>query len=311
MTVLIDPPAWPAHGTVFSHVVSDASLDELHRFAAATGLSARAFDLDHYDVPKHRYDELVAAGATPVDGRELVRRLIRSGLRVPARARPERVSTALHRRWGRLWAQHLPRADAGAVDRLGRELLRRWSQPHRHYHDLTHLTAVLAALDVLEHAGTPFGSDPAVVRLAAWFHDAVYDADPSAPAGTDEEASARLALDLLDEDALRVPTHQAAETARLVRVTAAHRPSSDDAAAAALCDADLAVLAGPAEDYERYRVAVRADFAHVDDDAWARGRAHVLRSLLEAPTLFTTAYGRARWEVPARANLARELEALT
>ncbi|KFD43446.1 hypothetical protein IU11_11445 [Cellulosimicrobium sp. MM] len=75
MTVLIDPPAWPAHGTLFSHLVSDASLTELHAFAASIGVSPRAFDLDHYDVAAERYDVAVAAGAVPVGGRELARRL--------------------------------------------------------------------------------------------------------------------------------------------------------------------------------------------------------------------------------------------
>jgi hypothetical protein len=90
MTVLIDPPAWPAHGMLWSHLVSDTSLDELHAFAAAADVPARAFDLDHYDVPDRRYDELVAAGAVPVDGKELVTRLIASGLRVRARDRVRR-----------------------------------------------------------------------------------------------------------------------------------------------------------------------------------------------------------------------------
>ncbi|AAT88711.1 hypothetical protein ATY41_06755 [Leifsonia xyli subsp. xyli] len=84
MTVLIDPPAWHAHGMLWSHLVSDSSIDELHAFAAA-GVPARAFDLDHYDIPDKRYDELIAAGARPVPGRELVARLIASGLRVRAR----------------------------------------------------------------------------------------------------------------------------------------------------------------------------------------------------------------------------------
>ena len=87
MTVLIDPPAWPAHGTLFSHLVSDDSLAELHAFAAAQGLPRRGFDRDHYDVPDHRVDALIAAGAQHVDGHELVRRLIASGLRVTARER--------------------------------------------------------------------------------------------------------------------------------------------------------------------------------------------------------------------------------
>jgi Protein of unknown function (DUF4031) len=93
VTVLIDPPRWPAHGRLWSHLVSDASLDELHEFAAAAGIPHRAFDLDHYDVPEGRYDDLVVAGAHPVSGKELLRRLVASGLRVPARDRRDGVPT--------------------------------------------------------------------------------------------------------------------------------------------------------------------------------------------------------------------------
>ncbi|SDP43089.1 Protein of unknown function [Pedococcus dokdonensis] len=90
MTIWIDPPAWPAHGRLWSHLVSDTSYDELHDFAAAQGLPSRGFEGDHYDVPEERYAALVSAGATPVDGREVVRILQRSGLRIQKR-RHERV----------------------------------------------------------------------------------------------------------------------------------------------------------------------------------------------------------------------------
>ena len=89
MTVLIDPPVWPAHDTVWAHLVSDSSLDELHAFAAAAGIPPRAFDHDHYDVPEGRWHELVELGATPVTGRELLRRLQVSGLRVTQREKRE------------------------------------------------------------------------------------------------------------------------------------------------------------------------------------------------------------------------------
>ena len=72
---------------LWGHLVSDSSLDELHAFAARVGLPRRGFDLDHYDVPDFRYDELVAAGAIPVSYRELVERLQASGLRVTQRKR--------------------------------------------------------------------------------------------------------------------------------------------------------------------------------------------------------------------------------
>jgi hypothetical protein len=87
---MVDPPSWPAHGRLWSHLASDTSLEELHALAAAAGLPERGFEGDHYDVPQERYDDVVAAGAVPVSGRELLRRLVAGGLRVPKR-RGERV----------------------------------------------------------------------------------------------------------------------------------------------------------------------------------------------------------------------------
>ncbi len=90
MAILIDDARWPAHGRLWAHLVSDYDLDELHRFAAAHGIPPRAFDLDHYDVPEDAIPRLIAGGAHHVDGRELVKRLIASGLRVTSRERRRR-----------------------------------------------------------------------------------------------------------------------------------------------------------------------------------------------------------------------------
>ena len=79
--ILIDPPNAPGHGRLWSHLASDSSYDELHVFARSLGIPERGFDRDHYDVPAERYDDVVAAGATPVSSRELVARLIAAGLR--------------------------------------------------------------------------------------------------------------------------------------------------------------------------------------------------------------------------------------
>ncbi len=81
MTLLIDPPNAPGHGRLWSHLASDTSYDELHRFAATLGIPPRGFDRDHYDIPAERYDVVVAAGATPVSSRELITRLTAAGLR--------------------------------------------------------------------------------------------------------------------------------------------------------------------------------------------------------------------------------------
>ena len=87
--ILVDQAIWPAHGRRFAHLISDTSFEELHQFAARLGLPHRAFHRDHYDIPDAWVDRAIEAGATPVDARELVRRLKASGLRRPkARLHP-------------------------------------------------------------------------------------------------------------------------------------------------------------------------------------------------------------------------------
>ena len=81
MTIIVDPPNAAGHGRMWSHLASDASYDELHEFARALGIPERGFDRDHYDVPSEWYEQVLALGAVPVSSRELVARLVASGLR--------------------------------------------------------------------------------------------------------------------------------------------------------------------------------------------------------------------------------------
>ncbi|MFT4009566.1 MAG: hypothetical protein QM655_05925 [Nocardioidaceae bacterium] len=165
----------------------------------------------------------------------------------------------------------------------------------RGYHDLQHLTEVLDRIDELGAGGR------IEVVLAAWFHDAVYDPAESVP-GANEERSARLAMrSLAAEDV------DAAEVARLVRLTATHRPEAGDTSGEILCDADLAILASSTRRYDAYASGVRAEYARYDDAAFAVGRIAVLEDLLAKPYLFHTAYARKHWEAVARANVTAEL----
>ena len=65
MTIYIDPPIWPGHGHLWSHMISDQSYEELHAFAARIGIPRRGFERDHYDVIAERYSVALAAGAQP------------------------------------------------------------------------------------------------------------------------------------------------------------------------------------------------------------------------------------------------------
>ncbi len=199
----------------------------------------------------------------------------------------QEIVAALDRRWRRRFP-HLSRIDA--------DLLDRYAEPWRVYHDVRHLDAVLARCDELATQAT----DIACVELAAWFHDAVYDIG----AADNEERSAVLATDVLHG---RVAPGSVEEVARLVRLTARHDPAEGDANGAVLCDADLAVLGSESARYDDYARQIRREYHTVPDAAFRSGRAAILRDLLGRDRIFHTEHGRARWEAPARANLAREL----
>ncbi|RFU19442.1 HD domain-containing protein [Geodermatophilus marinus] len=174
-----------------------------------------------------------------------------------------------------------------------------WSQPHRRYHDLTHLAAVLGLVGELGAAA----ADPAAVRLAAWYHDVVYDPRR----GDNEQVSAQRA-----RAGLRglVPEARVEEVVRLVLLTAGHDPEPGDANGAVLCDADLAVLAGPPEAYAGYASAVREEYGHLTDEEFTAGRIAVLEHLLALPALYRLPAVAAAWTPRARANLSAELALL-
>ncbi|WP_433546965.1 HD domain-containing protein [Streptomyces sp. CA-294286] len=206
----------------------------------------------------------------------------------------------LHRRWAETVtaARHGHTADPAPY---AANLLARWSEPRRHYHTLAHLSSVLGHLDTLaDHA-----ADPELVRLAAWFHDAVYHPERD----NNEDRSARLAERALPE--LGLSSAATAEVARLVRLTATHDPDPEDTNGEALCDADLAILAAPPEAYAAYASAVRTEYAFVPDPDFRQGRAAVLTQLLALPRLFRTPYGTGQWEDAARHNLSTELMLLS
>ncbi|GIE28015.1 hypothetical protein Ait01nite_010600 [Actinoplanes italicus] len=193
-------------------------------------------------------------------------------------------------------------ADDADLDAAAQYLIGRWTEPQRHYHDVSHLAAVLEVIDRFAHL-TP---NPDRVRLAAWLHDAVYD--PRALGDANERDSAEFAAVMLN--GLGAPDEVAAEVARLVNLTAGHATEEDDPDGELLCDADLSILAADEERYAAYTDAIRREYAHVPDDAFRAGRSRVLTELLKLPSIYRLAPIHAEWEERARANLTAELELL-
>lgn len=179
-------------------------------------------------------------------------------------------------------------------------VLARHREPHRQYHTVRHVAWVLRTIaDLL---ATEQVDDPAAIRLAAVFHDAVYD-----PRSSDNEArSAQLAVTAAAE--LGWGDERCSLVRRLVLATAGHSPV--DPSEAVLIDADLGVLGAEPAAYADYVRGVRFEYAHVDDEAWRTGRSEVLHSFIDRPRIFTTDTMFHRAEHRARANIAAELAQL-
>jgi len=170
------------------------------------------------------------------------------------------------------------------------DLTRRYAEPHRHYHTLPHIAAML-------HTGRVFPLDDAQT-MAVWFHDAIYDATSK----TNEADSAALADAQLT--AAGWPRTEIERVGRIVLDTARHEPTSPDSAP--VLDLDLMSLAAPWPEFEANTQAIRREYAHVADADFAAGRRAFFAAMLQRPRLFFTPFG-AALEPLARANLQRAI----
>ncbi|MEZ5330316.1 MAG: hypothetical protein R3F19_35150 [Verrucomicrobiales bacterium] len=177
-------------------------------------------------------------------------------------------------------------------------LLKHYTEPHRHYHTFEHVGAMLTALDCI--AGTlPIDERGlALIEMAIWFHDAIYDPRLS----TNEEDSAELFLQLVGAS---MSEAESQTVARLILATDPRRSRNDVEDEKVMVDIDLLVLAADAPGYRAYTAAIRKEYAHVPQDAFAKGRSAVLFGILAKPIYLTEHF--ADREKLARANLEREI----
>lgn len=195
-------------------------------------------------------------------------------------------------------------ASPDEIRAVGSRLIDRWSEPDRHFHNLKHLVHVLSRVDELAEET----HEPDLVRLAAWYHGAIFDAAEKAAyanrGGEDEVASAELARTELAS--LGVSDKSVERVHDLVVALARHTANPGDFDCAVLCDADLAVLAAEPQRYKAYLKEVRAEYAHVPVEDYLRARSAILTKLVNRSMLFASPLG-AAWEEPARQNVAAEL----
>jgi predicted metal-dependent HD superfamily phosphohydrolase len=182
------------------------------------------------------------------------------------------------------------------------ELVRAYSERHRHYHTIEHVASLLRLLD--EHGQGVL--DRNAVALAILFHDVVYD-----PARHDnEQASADLAGERLAP--LGFPDQLIAKVKGYILATqhGQSAPTINDADLALLLDLDLSILAAAPAAYRAYAQAIRREYAYIPGVLYRLGRRRILEGFLARERIYRTDQLHALWEEPARANIGGEMAEL-
>lgn len=203
----------------------------------------------------------------------------------------------LRQKWQQCWTDRSPQAD---IDLLFRLLIDAHSQPDRHYHNLDHINQVLNTIERFDLEL----ENPVAVKLAAWFHDVVYD-----PQAADNEfQSAKLASELLiGLDVLPALIDRAQH---LILATKGHQINPNDPDLCIFLDADLAILGTKSTQYQAYARSIRAEYSWVSDAEYQIGRTRALQSFLERDRLYCTDLLFGELESIARINMQQELTKL-
>ena len=179
-------------------------------------------------------------------------------------------------------------------DRLSQvheKLINRYSDTHRHYHNIDHIAACLNEFNEVEH----LLQNPVEVWLAVWFHDVVYDPK----AHDNEEWSVDYAEKALREIIGEVTLEN---ISRLIMATKHYRPASDHDSKF-IQDIDLTILGGQRDIFDEYEERIRREYSWVPENRFRKGRADILSGFIERSTIYQTKYFRKKYEETARANL--------
>ena len=203
----------------------------------------------------------------------------------------------LNQKWQQCWTD---RSLVVEIDLLFERLVNAYSKSDRYYHNLNHISHVLTTIELFDLEL----QDPVAVKLAAWFHDFVYN-----PQSSDNEVqSAELAKELLIE--LNVSTELIDRIQQLIFATQGHQIDPDDADRCIFLDADLAILGTDPTQYQDYARSIRQEYSWVSDVEYKLGRTKVLESFLQRDRLYCTDLLFAELESIARINMKQEIAEL-
>lgn len=183
---------------------------------------------------------------------------------------------------------------------IWRAIEARYNEPQRHYHTLRHLHELFTALQP-HLAGHPYAK---AMELATWFHDLVYETDPTAYP-TNEAKSAKEMLRILAENRPAwlksecVMHEQVYLAAEIIVSTKTHKMAADWVrakpdhlhAAQLFIDADMSILAASQPRLGEYDTQIAREWGQEsgkESYVFCTGRLNALRSFKAAGPVFLT-----------------------
>jgi predicted metal-dependent HD superfamily phosphohydrolase len=185
--------------------------------------------------------------------------------------------------------------DKIAANQVFTKLVTAYSRHNRHYHTLKHIYQVIKTIDSLQI----YAQDLPSVKLAAWFHDVIYNTQKQ----DNEQRSAEYATKILGN--LEIPINHINTVHQLILNTKHHQ--SDNLNSQVLLDADLAILAANPVEYQEYSQAIRQEYSWVSELEYIKGRKQVLERFLKRERIYFTPLMFETGEQSARYNLETEI----
>lgn len=195
-----------------------------------------------------------------------------------------------------IWDQNFEKFGFAPDPFYFQELVLRYQEPHRHYHNLDHIESVIKRIYQLAINNGLNDNHLFHAVLGAFYHDAVY-----VPGwGENEAFSEQMAVDRLK--AIGLEDLPVTYIAHAIRETKGHAYRGQARSVQLLLDADLYELS---TNYDENKDKIRWEFGLPSEEDWIEGRSKFLKAYLALDKLYKLP-GQEHQEGRARRNMLQE-----
>jgi predicted metal-dependent HD superfamily phosphohydrolase len=187
-----------------------------------------------------------------------------------------------------------------------KKLLTYYSEPHRYYHTLTHIVAMLTEFGKISSVA----DTPHAISFAIWYNDVIYDTKLVEPnVLSNEERSALLSME--DLFVIGMSDSFSLKVYDLILATNHSGKNSSNWDVQILLDLDLAILGSNQYLFDEYERNIRKEYSGVPDALYKQKRLEVLMKFYNREPLYLTQLFRKKYEVIAKMNLERSMKSLS